>query len=160
MDDSQLKLANQICFPIYSTSRLITKVYKPFLEKMGLTYPQYLVLMVLWEEDGLSINKITERLMLNTNTLSPLIKRMEKMQLLNRMRATKDERIVLVRLTEKGKQLKSEAKPIPEKMLGELLTENIELADIFRLKEILDKWIKVLSNKTKGMTDINFNEPL
>ncbi|MFT5965688.1 MAG: DNA-binding MarR family transcriptional regulator, partial [Flavobacteriaceae bacterium] len=128
MDDSQLKLANQICFPIYSTSRLITKVYKPFLEKMGLTYPQYLVLMILWEEDGLSINKITERLMLNTNTLSPLIKRMEKMQLLNRMRSTKDERIVLVRLTEKGKQLKSEAKPIPEKMLGELLTQNIELA--------------------------------
>ncbi len=160
MDDSQLKLANQICFPIYSTSRLIIKVYKPFLEKMGLTYPQYLVLMVLWEEDGLSINKITERLMLNTNTLSPLIKRMEKMELLNRMRSIKDERIVVVRLTEKGKQLKIEAKPIPEKMLGELLTENIELADILRLKEMLDKWIKVLSNKTKGMTDINLNEPL
>jgi DNA-binding MarR family transcriptional regulator len=154
MDDSQLKLANQICFPIYSTSRLITKVYKPFLEKMGLTYPQYLVLMVLWEEDGLSINKITERLMLNTNTLSPLIKRMEKMELLNRMRSIKDERIVVVRLTEKGKQLKIEAKPIPEKMLGELLTENIELADILRLKEMLDKWIKVLSNKTKGMEQI------
>jgi DNA-binding MarR family transcriptional regulator len=110
--------------------------------------------MVLWEEDGLSINKITERLMLNTNTLSPLIKRMEKMELLNRMRSIKDERIVVVRLTEKGKQLKIEAKPIPEKMLGELLTENIELADILRLKEMLDKWIKVLSNKTKGMEQI------
>lgn len=151
MDDSQLKLANQICFPIYSTSRLLTKAYRPFLEKMGLTYPQYLVLMVLWEDDELSVNKITERLMLNTNTLSPLLKRMEKMELLNRKRSSKDERSVVVKLTEKGKQLKSEAIPIPEKLLGTLLTENIELSDVLELKEMLDKWIKVLSSTTKSI---------
>ncbi|MFT6216027.1 MAG: DNA-binding MarR family transcriptional regulator [Roseivirga sp.] len=150
MDDSQLKLDYQICFPIYSTSRLITKAYKPFLDKMGLTYPQYLVLMVLWEDDELSVNKITERLMLNTNTISPLLKRMEKMELLNRNRSSKDERSVTVKLTEKGKQLKSEARPIPEKLLGALLTENIELSDVMQLKEMLSEWIKILSNKNEN----------
>ncbi len=78
MELEQLKLSNQICFPIYTASRLITKAYKPFLEKMGLTYPQYLVLLVLWEHGSLSINQIGKKLHLNTNTLSPLIKRMEK----------------------------------------------------------------------------------
>jgi DNA-binding MarR family transcriptional regulator len=150
MDDSQLKLDYQICFPIYSTSRLITKAYKPFLDKMGLTYPQYLVLMVLWEDDELSVNKITERLMLNTNTISPLLKRMERMELLNRNRSSKDERSVTVKLTEKGKQLKSEARPIPEKLLGALLTENIELSDVMQLKEMLSEWIKILSNKNEN----------
>lgn len=156
MDDSQLKLDNQICFPFYSTSRLITKAYKPFLDKMGLTYPQYLVLMVLWEDDGLSVNKITDRLMLNTNTISPLLKRMEKMELLNRNRSSKDERSVVVKLTEKGRQLKSEARPIPEKLLGTLLTENIELSDVMQLKEMLSEWIKILSNKTGNTGSTGF----
>jgi DNA-binding MarR family transcriptional regulator len=115
-----------------------------------LTYPQYLVLMVLWEDDELSVNKITERLMLNTNTISPLLKRMEKMELLNRNRSSKDERSVTVKLTEKGKQLKSEARPIPEKLLGALLTENIELSDVMQLKEMLSEWIKILSNKNEN----------
>ena len=82
MDNTQLQLSNQICFPIYSVSRLITKAYKPYLDKMELTYPQYLVLMVLWENDSISVNQISEKLLLNTNTLSPLLKRMEKMKLL------------------------------------------------------------------------------
>lgn len=151
MDDSMLKLENQICFPIYSTSRLITKAYKPYLEKIGLTYPQYLVLMVLWDNDELSVNRIAERLMLNTNTLSPLLKRMEKMELLNRTRSSKDERSVVVQLTEKGKQLKREARPIPEKLLSSMLSENIELSDILQLKEMLSEWIKVLSTKTRDI---------
>ena len=69
MDDTQLQLSNQICFPLYSVSRLITKAYKPYLEQMEITYPQYLVLMVLWEKDGVCINEISEKLLLNTNTL-------------------------------------------------------------------------------------------
>lgn len=149
MDDSQLKLENQICFPIYSTSKLLTKAYKPFLDEMGLTYPQYLVLMVLWEEDGLSVNAISEKLMLNTNTLSPLLKRMEKMELLQRQRSPKDERSVLLNLTKKGAELKSLARPVPEKLLGALLNENIELNDVLQLKEMLNEWIKVLSNKAE-----------
>jgi len=151
MDDSQLKLENQICFPIYSTSRLLTKAYKPFLDQMGLTYPQYLVLMVLWENDGLSVNTISEKLMLNTNTLSPLLKRMEKMALLQRQRSSKDERSVLVHLSEKGAELKSAARPVPKKLLGALLSENIELNDVLQLKEMLNEWIKVLSTKAERL---------
>jgi DNA-binding MarR family transcriptional regulator len=145
--DDQLKLNNQICFPIYSVSRLITKAYKPFLEKMGLTYPQYLVLLVLWEKDGVSINHIGEKLMLNTNTLSPLIKRMEKMELLQRNRADKDERSVVVTLTQKGKELKKRAIPVPEKLLDTLLTDDVELTDVLLLKDQLNKWIDILSEK-------------
>ena len=105
MNDTQLLLSNQICFPIYSVSRLITKAYKPFLDELGITYPQYLVLMVLWENDGISVNQITQKLLLNTNTLSPLLKRMEKMQLLERSRSIEDERSVIIQLTTKGKKL-------------------------------------------------------
>ena len=151
MSDSNLKLENQICFPVYSASRLITKAYKPFLDEMGLTYPQYLVLMVLWENNTLSVNKISEKLMLKTNTLSPLLKRMEKVGLLNRTRSKEDERIVVVQLTKKGQQLKSEARPIPEKLLHELLSDNIELSDVLQLKEMLNEWIKILSSKTQGI---------
>ena len=142
-----LKLSNQVCFPIYSVSRLLTKAYKPYLKKMGITYPQYLVMMVLWEEDSLTVNRITEKLLLNTNTVSPLLKRMEKLELIQRNRSAEDERIVLVQLTKKGEQLKEKATPIPEKLLTELLTDNINVPDIIHLKKMLDEWITVLSNK-------------
>jgi DNA-binding MarR family transcriptional regulator len=147
MDDEQLKLNNQICFPIYSVSRLITKAYKPFLEEMGLTYPQYLVLLVLWENDNISMNTIGEKLLLNTNTLSPLVKRMEKMELLRRKRSEKDERSVFIQLTEKGKELKNKAVPIPEKLLNTLLTEDVSLTEIMLLKDTLNKWSDILSEK-------------
>ena len=147
MDNQQLKLNNQICFPIYSVSRLITKAYKPFLEEMGLTYPQYLVLLVLWENDNIAMNKIGEKLLLNTNTLSPLIKRMEKMDLLQRKRSNKDERSVFIQLTEKGKKLKNTAIPIPEKLLNTLLTEDVTLTEIMLLKDTLNKWSDILSEK-------------
>lgn len=147
MDDEQLKLNNQICFPIYSVSRLITKAYKPFLEEMGLTYPQYLVLLVLWENDNIAMNKIGEKLLLNTNTLSPLVKRMEKMELLRRKRSEKDERSVFIQLTEKGKELKNKAVLIPEKLLNTLLTEDVSLTEIMLLKDTLNKWSDILSEK-------------
>jgi len=150
MELEQLKLSNQICFPIYSLSRLITKAYKPFLEKMGLTYPQYLVLLVLWEHGDLSINQIGEKLHLNTNTLSPLIKRMEKIELLNRTRSAKDERSVLVELTEKGRSLKTHAAPVPRKLLDILISEDVELKDVMLLKDTLDKLINILSEKSKN----------
>lgn len=149
-EEEQLKLGNQICFPIYSVSRLITKAYKPYLEKMGLTYPQYLVLLVLWEHGKLSVNQIGEKLLLNTNTLSPLIKRMEKMDLLKRARSKKDERSVLVGLTEKGLSYKADATPIPQKLLKSLLSEEVELTDVMLLKDTLDKWIAILSEKSES----------
>ncbi|WP_338760995.1 MarR family transcriptional regulator [Bernardetia sp. ABR2-2B] len=147
MEDSQLKLSNQICFPLYSVSRLITKAYKPFLDKMGVTYPQYLVLMVLWESNKITVNQITEKLFLNTNTLSPMLKRMEKMELIERNRSKKDERSVIIKLTEKGNQLKSQASCIPEELSKVLVAENVEVSDIMNLKEVLNEWIKILSEK-------------
>lgn len=143
----QLKLSNQVCFPIYSVSRLITKAYKPYLDQIGITYPQYLVLLVLWETDEISVKHITEKLLLNTNTISPLLKRMEKLELISRVRSEKDERSVVIKLTEKGNGLKNEAKSIPNDLLSILLAENIPLADIMNLKEMLDSWVTVLSDK-------------
>ena len=150
--EDQLKLDNQICFPLYSVSRLITKAYKPFLEKMDITYPQYLVLMVLWEHGNLSVNQIGEKLLLNTNTLSPLIKRMAKIDLLNRTRSTEDERSVRVELTEKGKDLKNLASEVPQKLLNRLLSEEVELTDVMLLKNTLDKWITDLTHKSEIKT--------
>ncbi|PWH86105.1 MarR family winged helix-turn-helix transcriptional regulator [Brumimicrobium oceani] len=143
--EEQLKLENQVCFPIYSVSRLITKAYKPFLDEMGITYPQYLVLMVLWENDTISVNQITEKLMLNTNTVSPLLKRMEKLDLIERKRSEKDERSVLVNLTDKGAQLKSTAQPIPGELVNILHDGNIALNEVMQMREVLNNWIKVLS---------------
>ena len=143
--EEQLKLENQICFPIYSVSRLITRAYKPYLEKLGITYPQYLVLLVLWEENSLSVNKIGQKLLLNTNTLSPLIKRMEKNELLTRTRSRDDERTVLVSLTEKARSLQEQASTIPQDLLNTLLNDDVELSDVILLKKTLDSWIQILS---------------
>lgn len=145
MEDSQLKLSNQICFPLYSVSRLITKAYKPFLDKMGITYPQYLVLMVLWENDNLTVNQITEKLLLNTNTLSPLLQRMEKMEIIERNRCVEDERCVIIKLTEKGKELKNQAAVIPSELSKVLITQNVQVSDIINLQNVLNEWIKILS---------------
>lgn len=150
MDDKQLQLSSQICFPLYTASRLITKAYKPHLDTLGVTYPQYLVLMVLWENDGLSVNQITEKLLLNTNTISPLLKRMEKMELLKRNRSSEDERSVIVELTESGKKLKTEALPIPEKLFNELISNNIKIEDMLKLKEILSELILALTTKSES----------
>ena len=144
----QLKLGNQVCFPIYSVSRLLTKAYKPHLDEMGITYPQYLVLMVLWENNCVTVNHISEKLLLNTNTVSPLLKRMEKSDLIKRKRSNEDERSVIIQLTDKGEALKNKAAPIPDKLVKTLFTENIELSDIVHLKETLDELIIVLSNKS------------
>ena len=147
--NENLKLEQQICFPVYSVSRLITKAYKPFLKEMGLTYPQYLVLLLLWEYETLSVNSIGEKLLLNTNTISPLIQRMEKAGLLERERSTQDERMVMVKLTSKGKELKEKASPIPEKLLKTLLTDDVQLADVILVKDMMNKWIEILSENNK-----------
>jgi len=149
MDDSQLQLSNQICFPLYSVSRLLTKAYKPFLDKMGITYPQYLVMMVLWENDGTPVNQISEKLLLNTNTLSPLLKRMEKSGFIERNRSEEDERTVIIKLTEKGKHLKTEAASVPDELAKILVTENIKLSEVMQLKDLLNEWIKMLSDDNK-----------
>lgn len=112
--DAMLKLENQLCFSIYSCSREITNLYRPLLIKLGLTYPQYLVLMVLWDKPTCSIKEIGERLHLDSGTLTPMLKRMEDAGLVHRQRSKEDERMVFVQLTDQGRSLKEQAVCIPE----------------------------------------------
>src|ERR1700712_2950320 len=101
----QLHLENQLCFPLYALSRQMTALYRPYLEKLDLTYPQYLVMLLLWEHEKLSVKEIGCELWLDSGTLTPLLKRMEETGLVDRLRCTEDERIVHVRLTREGQLL-------------------------------------------------------
>ncbi len=112
-----LALENQFCFALYSTSLALTKSYKPLLDKIGLTYPQYLVMLVLWQQDNILVKDIGELLFLDSGTLTPLLKRMELAELIQRQRDTEDERQVRIILTRQGKLFRNAAKEIPEKIL-------------------------------------------
>lgn len=112
-----LRLDNQLCFALYSASLAMTKAYKPLLDALGLTYPQYLVMLVLWEHGGLSVSEFGERLSLDSGTLTPLLKRMESGGWLQRVRSSEDERRVRVSLTPAGRKLKARAARIPASML-------------------------------------------
>jgi DNA-binding MarR family transcriptional regulator len=112
-----LRLDNQLCFALYSASLAMSKRYKPQLEALGLTYPQYLVMLVLWERDGLTVSEIGERLYLDSGTLTPLLKRLEAAGYLNRLRDVNDERRVHIQLSAAGRRLKARALPIPACML-------------------------------------------
>ena len=111
--DQALQLDHQLCFALYSASLAMTKLYKPLLDEMGLTYPQYLALLVLWERDGLTVSELGQRLRLDSGTLTPLLKRMEAAGLVTRLRDAADERRVLIRLTAAGRRLKARAQRIP-----------------------------------------------
>jgi DNA-binding MarR family transcriptional regulator len=141
----QLKLENQLCFPVYATSRLITREYQPFLDSLGITYPQYLVLMILWEEDGIPVNDIAKKLILNTNTITPLLKRMEQQGIIKRKRSRQDERKVIVQLTAKGLEMREEASLIPQQLAARLVEGDLKVDDLVRLKESLDSLIRSLS---------------
>lgn len=108
-----LELDQQMCFALYSTSLAMTKLYKPLLSELELTYPQYLVLMVLWESDGVSVSSLKDRLFLDYGTLTPLVKRLETRGFLTRNRSPEDERQVLVYLTEQGRALREKAANVP-----------------------------------------------
>ncbi|WP_341889842.1 MarR family transcriptional regulator [Variovorax sp. YR752] len=110
------QLDNQLCFALYSASLAMTRLYKPLLEPLGLTYPQYLALLVLWERDGLGVGELGERLYLDSGTLTPLLKRMESSGWLSRARAADDERRVLVHLTAEGRALKRRAASVPREL--------------------------------------------
>jgi DNA-binding MarR family transcriptional regulator len=111
--DQALLLDNQLCFALYSTSLAMTKLYKPLLDALGLTYPQYLAMLVLWEQDGLTVSELGERLYLDSGTLTPLLKRLEVAGLIARLRAIEDERRVHLTLTAAGRRLRSRAAKIP-----------------------------------------------
>jgi DNA-binding MarR family transcriptional regulator len=113
-----LLLGNQLCFAIYSTAHAFNRVYKPLLKRLGLTYPQYLVMLVLWERDGLPVKDIGERLFLDSGTLTPLLKRLEAAGLIKRTRSTEDERQVLIALTSRGLALREKARAVPQAILA------------------------------------------
>jgi MarR family transcriptional regulator, organic hydroperoxide resistance regulator len=142
-----LKLKHQLCFRLYAASRLIIREYQPYLEELQITYPQYLVLLVLWEKDQISVQEIASMLVLNTNTVTPLLKRMENQGLIFRKRQQKDERIVIVSLTQKGIGLKSKAAAIPGKMASRVTESSLSIEDLSDLKEKLQKIITALDSK-------------
>jgi MarR family transcriptional regulator, organic hydroperoxide resistance regulator len=135
-----LKLDRQLCFALYSASLAMTKFYKPLLEPLGLTYPQYLVMLVLWEADGLTVGQVGERLLLDSGTLTPLLKRLEAQGLLQRLRDAEDERRVLLQLTAAGRTLRARALAVPEALACASGCELDELvAMTARLKTLRDQ---------------------
>jgi DNA-binding MarR family transcriptional regulator len=144
MENSKsLQLENQICFPLYVIAKEITGLYRPFLDEIDITYPQYLVMMVLWENDGLAVNHIGEKLFLDSGTLTPLLKRLEGKGIIDRKRKKEDERVVEVFLTESGKQLQQKACEIPKKIQDKI---GVETEDLLHLKETI---LKILNKIEK-----------
>lgn len=139
MTYEQLKLSNQVCFPVYAVSRLIIRKYQPYLDALGITYPQYLVLLVLWETNTIRVSDIVTKIMLNTNTLTPILKRMEHQGLLSRTRSTRDERQVIISLTEKGHRLQDTAARIPEMLLQSFGTTEEDIEALLELKKGLNR---------------------
>ena len=138
-----LLLGNQICFAVYSTAHAFNRFYKPLLARLGVTYPQYLALLVLWEADGQGVGAIGERLLLDSGTLTPVLKRLEAMGLVTRNRGAEDQRQVLVRLTDKGRSLKRVAEGFPAKILDASECSGEQLGDLRQglvaLRSNLDK---------------------
>ena len=113
-----LLLENQLCFPLYACSRMIVNLYTPYFQPLGITYTQYIVFLVLWEKDGVSVRELGERLYLDSGTLTPLLKKMEEAGFVARRRSTDDGRVVHIYLTEKGRALRAEVEQIPLRLGG------------------------------------------
>ena len=137
-------LENQLCFRLDTASRLLTKAYHPLLSKHGLTYPQYLVLLVLWEKDAQPVNDIAKRLYLETNTVTPLLQRMEKEGILTRTKGTKDARQMIVKLTKKGKKLQDQLAEVPLTVGNAVICESVTSKTSPELFRMLDDMIATL----------------
>ncbi len=141
--DAPLRLDSQICFAVYSAAHAFNRVYKPLLDRLGLTYPQYLVMLVLWEKDGVPVKDIGERLLLDSGTLTPLLKRLEAAQLIKRTRSTQDERQVLIALTLQGHALREKARAVPPSILAASACSIAELSamksEIIALRDRLNE---------------------
>ena len=147
MDKEAFLLDNQLCFRLYTASRLLTQAYHPLLSEHGLTYPQYLVLLVLWEKDAQPVNDIAKRLLLETNTVTPLLQRMEKEGILVRAKGKKDARQMIVSLTAKGKALQSILSDVPPTVGGAVMCDSVTSETTPELFRMLDDIILKLSSK-------------
>ena len=135
-----LLLDNQVCFALYSASLAMTKLYKPLLDQIGLTYPQYLVMLVLWEQDGVTVSELGERLFLDSGTLTPLLKRLEAQGQIARLRDVQDERRVRITLTAEGRALRDQAEAIPQCVLQSSQCSIAELTALTtELKQLRDR---------------------
>ena len=143
----QFKLDNQLCFRLYTASRLLTQAYHPLLSEQGLTYPQYLVLMVLWEKDAQPVNDIAKRLILETNTVTPLLKRMEQQGILTRSKGSADARQVIITLTEKGWNLQNLLADVPMKVGNAVICKSVTPDTVPALFGMLDDIIERLDNQ-------------
>lgn len=138
-----LKLEHQLCFPVYALSRQLTAIYRPLLDKLDLTYPQYLVMLLLWENSRINIKEIGEKLLLDTGTLTPLLKRLEQKKYLHRKRGEQDERVVWISLTKEGELLKEAAAEIPGALLCSVGINEAEARNLQQqLTQILNTVIK------------------
>ncbi len=141
----QLKLDNQLCFALYSTSLMMTKVYKPLLQALNLTYPQYLAMLVLWENDGITVGELSQHLLTDPGSVTPLLKRLEAEGLLTRTRSKEDERVVQLRVTEQGRALQEQAMGLPACILKASEQQPAQLmalkSDLVALRDSLQKAI-------------------
>ncbi|MDY6288055.1 MAG: MarR family transcriptional regulator [Bacteroidales bacterium] len=140
----QLKLEKQLCFRLYTVSRLVTQAYRPYFEPLGITYPQYLVLLILWERDNLPVSEIASRLILDTNTVTPLLQRMERGGLVARTRGTVDSRQRIVSLTPRGRAMQEKAKDIPACLSRKWEGNNPSIEEIVAMTKTLDSMIETL----------------
>lgn len=138
MRPDPLKLENQLCFPLYAAAKEVVRRYRPFLEPLGLTYTQYIAMMVLWEYKEITVSKMGKLLMLDSGTLTPMLKKMEASGLLTRRRSKQDERELIVTISQKGSDLRKEAVKIPEKMASCVA---LDLQEAIQLKTLLSKLI-------------------
>ena len=147
MAREEFKLDNQLCFRLYTASRLLTQAYRPLLSEKGLTYPQYLVLLVLWEKDSQPVNDIARRLYLETNTVTPLLQRMEAGGILTRRKGRSDARQMIVSLTEKGRGLQEELSAVPSAVGSAVLCGSITPETVPGLFGMLDGMIEKLGGQ-------------
>jgi len=147
MEEEYLKLDNQLCFSLYAASRAISRMYRPLLDELGLTYPQYLVLLVLWERSQSTVKELSETLDLDSGTLTPMLKRMETANLVERKRSTEDERIVVIRITDSGLALRERAVCIPQSLFA---SSSLPLAEITGLNNQIKKLMKHINAAAPG----------
>ncbi|MFD1552890.1 MarR family transcriptional regulator [Putridiphycobacter roseus] len=145
---SVLYLENQLCFPLYAASRLTTKIYAPYLKALDITYPQYLVLLILWQHQIQSVSEIGEQLLLESNTLTPLLKRLEAKKIIVRKRSKTDERTVMVSLTPSGEKMKEKAQTIPTQIMGSFQGEEISESELLNFQKTLKKLVHILGSKS------------
>ncbi|WP_335872909.1 MarR family winged helix-turn-helix transcriptional regulator [Bacillus sp. 2205SS5-2] len=147
-EKNSTRLENQLCFTIYAASREMTKLYRPFLEELGLTYPQYLAMLVLWEDEQVTVKKLGEKLFLDSGTLTPMLKRMEAHSLVTRHRDKEDERKVVITLTVEGKQLEKKAQCIPEQLLMATHVSQLDVESLLNQLKILLNEVHTQNEKT------------